>query len=1134
MDDTKYFPWREGLSWLAAAPVDQLLVLGKVTEEDVAALAAVNADVRTAAEYDAFGGVPRGVYASARRGRWRVLAMADGGPEEQASSFETRYRDVPWVELALRVRSDEWGDAVPFGGGTDLTPGSMVRVRSTSELGTVRKITRMAAGYQVTVEVAGLLREYPETALERLAGDPRSPAFWTSQPPARSTDLALTLTHATLRNPLTDVLYSFAASKTVFRPYQFLPAIKVLSSGTGRLLVADEVGLGKTIEAGLVWNELDQRHDGGPAGGAGRLRRALVVAPSALTHKWRDEMNRRFDRKIEIIKPDRLQELADDIRTGGDPEVQAVISLESLRSATTVLEALNEVNPRFDLIIVDEAHQMRNTGRRSNRLGHLLSDWSDYLLFLSATPINLREDDLFNLLEILDEGSFYDKDVFRAQLEPNALLNETLHTVATAGIGRTARTTLKRVETVPFGRSLAMRPDFDRLLKVLDVDRPLEPEEWSEARRFIAELSPLSGVLTRTRKIDVPGTKAVREAYSVEVEWTSEEKAVYDAVETYFRDRARYEGIPVGFAMQMPLRQAASCLPALLRRAQTEAERGVTVSPVDDPDELFDEGSQDVERPAAPAWAEMLASSAAFRRGIRVDSKYEAFVEDLRRLRDIGVRQVMVFSTFPGTLEYLLSRVRPEFTAAVMHGKTPIERRVEVMEQFRAGEFDLLLLSEVGSEGLDFETCNAVVNYDLPWNPMRVEQRIGRVDRFGQQSEKIFVRNMHVPGTIESDILERLYQRIGVFERSIGDLEPILRSHFKQYRTELLTQRLSPEEARRRQNEIAVAIENNRREIERIEESRATLATADHLRIEGMGEEGPDRGRFVGRTEIERLVRRLLVPTGSRLTGPDENGILLLRGTPELAEKCGHIRGERGRGTTFPLSRLEGAFRTDRDVRVTFDADTASKHDVDLLSVRHPLVSLALLELERSETDLRRFGAVAVPGIAPDQYLLARVDLAQTSGLRPRLELWSTAIDATSHAAVPGAEDALLAAVATGTLRDAHVPDDFDARGPLPVLARQIWDRRTATEATRAQDNAALIDGRVEARERYFRIKIDRATASAREYATKDPSYAKGQLTRAGNLRESLEREKSRISQSRELAVSLTPVAVLVVTGTIS
>ena len=114
------------------------------------------------------------------------------------------------------------------------------------------------------------------------------------------------------------------------------------------------------------------------------------------------------------------------------------------------------------------------------------------------------------------------------------------------------------------------------------------------------------------------------------------------------------------------------------------------------------------------------------------------------------------------------------FKIGKIDGDIEPEERYDIINQFKEGKFDILLSSEVGSEGLDMQFCNVIFNYDLPWNPMRVEQRIGRIDRIGQKAEKLFVFNLVVKGTIEDRIYSRLYDRLGIFESSIGELEPIL------------------------------------------------------------------------------------------------------------------------------------------------------------------------------------------------------------------------------------------------------------------------------------------------------------------------------------------------------------------------
>jgi SNF2 family DNA or RNA helicase len=219
-------------------------------------------------------------------------------------------------------------------------------------------------------------------------------------------NIALTLTATKLRDPLTDVIYSFQTSRTLFRPYQFKPVLKMLMGTKQRILIADEVGLGKTIEAGLIWSELDLRMP---------MENVLVVCPAALKKKWQDEMYRRFDRKLEDLNNERLSTWLDQIELGRSEPLKAIASLEGLRSSIH-LERLARLAPRFDLIIVDEAHYLRNSHTQSFALGEIISDIADALVFLSATPLNLGNNDLFNLLNLLDSSQFFDRGVFDDQL----------------------------------------------------------------------------------------------------------------------------------------------------------------------------------------------------------------------------------------------------------------------------------------------------------------------------------------------------------------------------------------------------------------------------------------------------------------------------------------------------------------------------------------------------------------------------------------------------------------------------------------------------------------------------------------------------------------------------------------------
>src|SRR5262249_24363209 len=153
--------------------------------------------------------------------------------------------------------------------------------------------------------------------------------------------------------------------------------------------------------------------------------------------------------------------------------------------------------------------------------------------------------------------------------------------------------------------------------------------------------------------------------------------------------------------------------------------------------------------------------------------------------------------------------------------------REDIIRRFRYEDVDVLLCSEVGSEGLDFEFCDVVVNYDMPWNPMRLEQRIGRLDLFGQKSPVIHVITFKIDGTIDTDIFWRLYNRIGVFERSIGELEPILGEQFREVNRAMASRELTFEEQRLLAENIAQAIEREQRNLDVFEDARERLVGSD-------------------------------------------------------------------------------------------------------------------------------------------------------------------------------------------------------------------------------------------------------------------------------------------------------------------
>ncbi|MEU9647367.1 helicase-related protein [Streptomyces sp. NPDC048110] len=1030
---------------------------------------------------EARGGGPRselpgGIYLFESRAD-RVLvgfALSDGGAA--VAPQLKRLRDVDDGHLLHQalLQYQEWCAAAPEEATPAFGPGDLVRLAGRREAFTVIKVTPTRDGgvqYRLQ-DAAGRRRMAFEEDLEALPPSTEDPEDWILRPPAPADRTALALTLAKLSTPLTDVVYSYQSSRTVFRPYQFRPVLRLMSSDRQRLLIADEVGLGKTIEAGLIWNELEQRtHLRRSSGRRGGTHfRGLVVCPAALVTKWQNEMRDRFDRQLRVLDKEGMAELVELFRSGDTSEPFAgVVSLERLRRAGQ-LDELAELQPRFDLVIVDEAHYLRNASSRSHTAAALLADWADALIFLSATPLNLGNQDLYNLVHLLDEASFPEPKVFENQLEPNRHLNAVAVGLAegvadTPDGARSLHSRLMRVPTSAHGKITARRPEFGRLRELLRTGAPLSPQQRAEARRCIAELNALAGIVNRTRKADTPDRKALREAKDVAVHWTPQERAFYDGLHAWCLERAARSGMAAAFAAQMWLRQAASCIPAMQQRlrerfsprpAEEEAaEELLYDSEVVDDSEDAPNSSRTRSATSPESLARELAEQAdnlstlrPLLRELPVDTKFEQFKGMLRGARDKGMRQAMVFSFFTRTLEYLEERLTPEFKVRVMHGKTPPAERERIMKDFRAGAFDLLLVSEVGSEGLDFEFCNVLVNYDLPWNPMRVEQRIGRLDRFGQQHEKIFIFNMQVPGTIETDIFQRLYARIGVFQDSIGELEPILRGRLKELHRIVLDPHLSPEQRRRQVDRIAVAQVDREKDLESLNEAQALLTGLDGLLIEGFDETSPGKGRYLGPREIRGLVECFLTDSGYGLLRDvlHESDLVDVTGSGDLLK----VMYEAMDTGAFPHPRddLLARLKSGSPTRFSLTASASSSSGAPLLSVRHPLVRTAQWWYEQHSELLLRYGRARLPGLPPGSRYLVEVRLARADGTRSRRELWTTAVDVRTMREVPEVGTALLTSLARGELTGADEPLSADANALLTDALEEVQALAAVQERT--------------------------------------------------------------------------------------
>src|SRR5262245_31963101 len=330
------------------------------------------------------------------------------------------------------------------------------------------------------------------------------------------------------------------------------------------------------------------------------------------------------------------------------------------------------------------------------------------------------------------------------------------------------------------------------------------------------------------------------------VRFNEKEAEFYDAVTDAVQDSvSHWSGSWVGaFALMMPQRQMASSIPAMVEHYAG----GQFHNDLFDDDMLSEVGLQvdeDMGEENGSVVSAVIKSLVSEWDRHTPDSKFDTLSRTLRRYVEQNPEsKIIVFSYFKKTLAYLQRRLADiGFQTVIIHGDVPMEERQERLELFkRSSEVNVLLSSEVGSEGIDLQFCNVLVNYDLPWNPMKVEQRIGRLDRLGQKADKITIINLAVEGTIEERILDRLYNRIGIFENSIGDLEPILGSEIQELSAELLSQRLTEKQIEDRIAQTQLAIEQKRQmENDLVEQSSVLFGSSDYIL------EQIDRARKLGR-----------------------------------------------------------------------------------------------------------------------------------------------------------------------------------------------------------------------------------------------------------------------------------------------
>ncbi len=452
--------------------------------------------------------------------------------------------------------------------------------------------------------------------------------------------------------------------------YQKAACLRVLREMRGRGLLADEVGLGKTIEAGMILKEYMLR---------GLAHRALVLVPASLTIQWREELATKFG--LEFVIAGRRGDWA-----------QHPLLICSLDTAKTSRNRSRLLAHPFDLVIVDEAHRLRNHQTLAWKFVAALK--SKYLLLLTATPVQNDLRELYNLVNLLRPGTL---GTYRG-----------------------------------FRRRYMVRGD-KRL-----------PKNTAELSLLLRK------VMIRTTRAKTNIRFPRRTVHIRPFQLTSRERVLYDAVtefvRTRFSDSDRTQFLKWHFVSMVLQKEIGSSTPAArhtLERARMD--------------------------PRYRGHREELNRLHALSESVERHTKLEGLLEILPTVEG----KAIVFTQFKSTMDFLSRRLREAgYSTVVFHGGLPGPDKEAAIAEFR-GPARILVSTEAGGEGRNLHFCRTVVNYDLPWNPMKVEQRIGRVHRLGQTGD-IEIYNFSTENTVESHVLEILHRKINMFELVIGEMDMIL------------------------------------------------------------------------------------------------------------------------------------------------------------------------------------------------------------------------------------------------------------------------------------------------------------------------------------------------------------------------
>lgn len=532
-----------------------------------------------------------------------------------------------------------------------------------------------------------------------------------------------------IKNETSGGILSKLSSGIIPLPHQLHVLNRALSNNNVRYILADEVGLGKTIEAGLIIKELKTR---------GLIKRILVVCPTGLVTQWSLEMQDKFNEKFYVILPedyDTIRKITgnEDVYGQFDQVISPMDSIKPLERRVGWTEEkiaqYNEeriysiINSGWDLVVIDEAHRVAGSSGEVARykLGNLLAAASPYLLLLTATPHNGKTEPFLRLIRLVDEKAFPNINaIVKEQVAPYVIRTEKREAIDNNGNKLFKNRTTRAIE-------LHWDERHSMQCRLYEMVSDYVSQNYNKAMRNRGKNMWFVFLLIMMQRLVTSSTSAVRESMERRVKVLEEQAFKYQSMsEEEFAEMELEENMEDAIAaISLDIKEEIAQLNDIIAVAK-QAEFQYLDVKVEPLFEIID----------------------------------DLFAEDRQR-------KVIIFTEFVATQSYLVKLLKDRgYSTSILNGSMSIEERNAVLQEFKT-ETDILISTDAGGEGLNLQFSNCIINYDLPWNPMKIEQRIGRVDRIGQQRD-VIVYNFILADTVENRVKAVLEEKLSVILKEIG------------------------------------------------------------------------------------------------------------------------------------------------------------------------------------------------------------------------------------------------------------------------------------------------------------------------------------------------------------------------------